>query len=173
MQACGNTPPLNIKNKGAYIGRQRARWAKAFNIPICEESPSPFPQPTLNTQRALCAVQLMYPEKLNECFSALYEAFWIERKTIGKPEVFGPVLQKVLGEEATKKVLENLGSAETKKLLKDNSDLAMSEGAFGMPWFVATNAKGEKESFWGVDHMGLVADHLGLNRQDQGFRAML
>ena len=66
---------------------------------MLEESPKPFPQPTLNTQRALCAVEMMQPEKLSDCFAALYQAFWVEGQTIGKPEIIGSVLTKVLGEE--------------------------------------------------------------------------
>merc|ERR1712070_1322164 len=47
------------------------------------------------------------------------------------------------------------------------------EGAFGLPWFVATDAQGRKEGFWGFDHLGQVVDHLGLERVGDGYRAML
>ncbi len=110
---------------------------------MLDDTPKPFPQPTLNTQRALCAIEISHPEKLSDCFAALYQAFWVEGKTIGKPEVFGPVLNAVLGETDTKTILEKVGSPEAKKRLSENSDLAMAEGAFGLPWFVATNSKGE------------------------------
>ncbi len=160
-------------------------------------TPQPFPQPTLNTQRALCAIEMSHPDKLGDCFAALYQKFWVEGKTIGKPEVFGPVLIQVLGEKDGKAILEKVGSPEVKKRLTDNSDWAFDEGAFGLPWFVATNSKGEsspilfliletvreiltalcigeKESFWGVDHIGQVVEHLGLPRKDEpGYRAML
>lgn len=49
----------------------------------------------------------------------------------------------------------------------------MASGAFGLPWFECTNSKGETEGFWGVDHMGLVVEFLGLDRSDQGFKALL
>ena len=110
---------------------------------MADDTPKPFPQPTLNTQRALCAIELSHPDKLTDCFAALYQAFWVEGKTIGKPEVFGPVLTQVLGEKDGKAILEKVGSAEAKKRLSENSDLAMEEGAFGLPWFVATNSRGE------------------------------
>ena len=48
--------------------------------------------------------------------------------------------------------------------MQRNTDRALEEGAFGLPWFVATNAKGETEGFWGFDHLGLVIEHLGLER---------
>ncbi|KAK3691703.1 hypothetical protein LTR37_018496 [Vermiconidia calcicola] len=174
MKACGNIAPLEIKNKDKWINVERKRWQKAFNIPMSDDTPKPFPQPTLNTQRALCAIEMSQPEKLTDCFDALYQAFWVENQTIGKPEVIAPVLTKALGEKDAKSIMEKMSSAEAKKRLSENSDAAMAEGAFGLPWFVATNANGEKESFWGVDHMGQVVEHLGLERKDEpGLRAML
>lgn len=39
---------------------------------------------------------------------------------------------------------------------------------------MCTNEKGEKEGFWGVDHLGQVAMFLGLDKGvDGGFRALL
>ena len=128
---------------------------------------------TLGAQRALCAVSLLHPNKLTECFEAIYQAVWVEGQTISKPDVFGAVLLRVLGEAKGKDVLAAAGKAESKKLLADNTDLAVKEGAFGLPWFVATNSKGETEGFWGFDHLGQVVDHLGLEREGKGFRAML
>lgn len=110
---------------------------------MLDDGPQPFPQPTLNTQRALCAIEQLQPEKLSDCFGALYQAFWAEGQAIGKPEVFGPVLAKVLGEDGAKKIVEESKGAEVKKKLSANSDWAMEEGCFGLPWFVATNEKGE------------------------------
>jgi hypothetical protein len=50
----------------------------------------------------------------------------------------------------------------------------MKDGAFGLPWFVCTNEKGEREEFWGVDHLGQLALFLELDRTaDTGFRALL
>lgn len=141
---------------------------------MMDDTPKPFPQPTINTQRALCAVEISQPEKLTDCFAALYHAFWVEGQTIGKPEVISPVLAKVLGDADAKKIMDKIGSPEAKERLSKNSDKAMGEGAFGLPWFVATNAKGEKDTFWGVDHMGQVVEHLGLDRKDEpGFRSLL
>ena len=38
----------------------------------------------------------------------------------------------------------------------------------------ATNAKGEKEGFWGFDHLGQVCDHLGLERPaSEGWKSLL
>jgi 2-hydroxychromene-2-carboxylate isomerase len=58
--------------------------------------------------------------------------------------------------------------------LTANTDLAVQQGAFGLPWFVATNAAGQAEGFWGFDRLGQVLQHLGLDKSDANeLRAML
>ena len=94
---------------------------------MLDDTPKPFPQPTINTQRALCAIEMTHPDKLSDCFGALYHAFWVEGQTIGKPDVITPVLTKVLGEAEAKKVMENVSSDEVKKRLSANSDKAMGQ----------------------------------------------
>lgn len=68
-------------------------------------------------------------------------------------------------------------TAEVKALLMKNSDEAFAEGAFGLPWWVATNREGKKECFWGFDHTKQVIRHLGLDEttdsETGGWRAML
>lgn len=64
-------------------------------------------------------------------------------------------------------VMEMAGK-EGKELLGKNTDRALADGAFGLPWFVATNAEGKTETFWGVDHLGQVTAHLGLEKPKMG-----
>ncbi|TKA75522.1 hypothetical protein B0A49_02821 [Cryomyces minteri] len=182
MKACGNTPPIKIKNKDKWIDIERLRWASSFRIPMAATVPDGFPPLTLSCQRALCALLLAVPEaqaqeKLTAAFDALYHAFWVERRPIQTPEVLGEVLAKVLGEEVGGRVMQNANGAEAKALLAKHTDKAMEDGAFGLPWFVATNAAGKTEAFWGFDHLGQVIDHLGLQRpagrDEAGFRALL
>ncbi|EMC91239.1 hypothetical protein BAUCODRAFT_319300 [Baudoinia panamericana UAMH 10762] len=173
MNAVGNKAPIEIRNKDKWINKERVRWAKQFNIPLAEKTPEPFPQLTLTAQRALCAVVLHQPAKLDACIEALYNTFWIERKPIKDAAVVTAALATVLGEAEAKRMLEKAGSPEVKKLLTDNSNLAIDEGAFGLPYFVCTNAEGVKEGFWGFDHLGQIVDFLGLQRDQKGFRAML
>lgn len=174
MQQAKNQPPLNILNKDKWINDERIRWARAFNIPIAAQTPSPFPQSTVNTQRALIYISLKQPENLVTALDALYKAFWVERKTIGKVEVIAEALGPVLGEQGTKAVLEGIKSDEVKKALMANTKVCFDEGGFGLPWFVAENAKGEKEGFWGVDHMGQLLEFLGVEvPQGKGYKSLL
>lgn len=66
-----------------------------------------------------------------------------------------------------------MGQPDVKGLLMSNTDRAFKEGAFGLPWFECTNENGKTEGFWGIDHLGQVADFLDLNRKDAGFKALL
>jgi 2-hydroxychromene-2-carboxylate isomerase len=47
-----------------------------------------------------------------------------------------------------------MAGKEGKELLGKNTDRALADGAFGLPWFVATDREGKTETFWGVDHLG-------------------
>ena len=67
--------------------------------------------------------------------AALYEHFFVSHKPIVKPDDFRPVLDSVLGKELAAKVAERSGDVG-KKLLTENSEEAVSQGAFGLPWFV-------------------------------------
>ena len=117
---------------------------------------------------------MLHAAKLPDSFGALYQAFWVEGQPIKDVGTISSALTKVLGEAEAKQVMEKMGSPEAKKKLSENSDWALEEGCFGLPWFLATNSNGEKEAFWGVDHLGQVVEHLGLNRkEDAGFRPML
>ncbi|TKA72117.1 hypothetical protein B0A55_06525 [Friedmanniomyces simplex] len=123
--------------------------------------------------RALSAISLHHPAHLTACFATLYTTFWVHRNPISQPQTWTAALTSVLGETSTREIVRLAGEAEAKELLKANTDLAVREGAFGLPWFVATDAEGRREGFWGFDHLGQVVDFLGLERRDEGFRAML
>ncbi|KAG8623738.1 hypothetical protein KVT40_008714 [Elsinoe batatas] len=164
MKACNNTPPLRIKNKDKWVNKDRLRWAEKFNIPISQRSPEGFPHNTVSPMRALSALQLSSPEQLPAAITELYKAYWVEGKPIDQPDVYGGALEKAIGSEEAKKVVEAISNPDVKQHLGRNTDEALASGAFGMPWILATNAQGQTEGFWGFDHLGLVMDFLGLER---------
>lgn len=139
------------------------------------KGPEPYPQVTLATMRSVCAVQILYPEKMAEYMIALYRKFWIDLEPVSKPEVFGKVLAEVLGsEDRAKEVLKATTEQDAKDLLKANTDEAFKSGSFGAPWFVATKENGETHGFWGINHLGLMIEYLGLDRgKDRAFRSLL
>lgn len=175
MKACDNRAPIEIRNKGTWINVERLRWSSLFKIPMSKTMPKGFPVLTLQTMRAMCALQILDAAKLHAALDALYEAFWVNANSeVGKADGFGPILEKAVGKELTGKVLEQMNGKEAKARLMSNTDLALNDGAFGIPWWQCTNTEGKTESFWGFDHFGQVVDFLGVNRSGQeGMRAML
>ncbi|KAF2084260.1 HCCA isomerase/glutathione S-transferase kappa [Saccharata proteae CBS 121410] len=174
MKACGNTAPINIKNKDKWIETERLRWARLFDIPMAKSMPEGFPPLTINVQRALTALSLSNPEALPDAISAFYKAFWQETKPIQRNETILAALIPVIGEKDANNVIEMIGQKEVKDLLIKRSEEAVTTGTFGLPWFIATNKDGKTESFWGFDHLGQVTDYLGLERPSSGgWKAML
>lgn len=55
-----------------------------------------------------------------------------------------------------------------KEILRQNTDKAFGDGAFGVPWFLASNSSGVTEGFWGVDHIGQVLLFLGIEKAAHG-----
>jgi len=105
MRSTGNTPPIQIKNKGEWIGKERLRWARSFSIPMAEEMPPGFPRNTIQIQRALTAVSLMHPEKTEETIAALYHESFAERRDIHTLETLGPIFVKIFGDSEAKEIL--------------------------------------------------------------------
>ncbi|OQO08846.1 hypothetical protein B0A48_05736 [Cryoendolithus antarcticus] len=175
MQACGNTPPIKIRNKDKWIGLERDRWATRFNIPIFAGVPEGFPANTLASGRTLALIEREHPSQLPAAYSALFRTYWVDGSPVQKPEVVASALATVFGKAEAEELVARTGEAEVKKLLNSNTELALQSGAFGLPWFECTNSEGVKEGFWGVDHFGQVVDFLGLERREggEGFRSML
>ena len=99
----------------------------------------------------------------------------MKRELVHTPEAAKSILGGFLGVEAAEEVLLRAASPEVKERLVRNTDEAVEEGAFGLPWFKATRGDGGVEWFWGFDHLGQVCEFLGLEKPkgDGGWRAML
>ncbi|KAK8093598.1 2-hydroxychromene-2-carboxylate isomerase [Apiospora hydei] len=168
-----HTPAANAHatDKDKWIGQERLRWARAFGVPMSDTTPANFPPNTLHTMRAVCALSLQdqdqNQDKLVRGLETLFAAMWTDHAEIAKPDVFGPLLVKALGEETAKKALADAATVG-KAALKENTDKAFADGAFGLPWMVCTNRQGQTEGFWGVDHMGQVLQFMQLERPREG-----
>ncbi|PYH44738.1 thioredoxin-like protein, partial [Aspergillus saccharolyticus JOP 1030-1] len=162
LVTCGNPPPIAIKNKLTYINRHRLVWSHRLNIPMTETVPAGFPFPTADIQSLLALVAVSHPEKLVEIVERLYISIWAagDSAFATVPERYKEVLADVLGGDVMEGLMSQEQQAEGKALLESNTLQAFQEGAFGLPWLMCTSPSGEKEGFWGVDHLGLVADFL-------------
>lgn len=146
------------------------------------EMPPNFPPLTVNVMRAINAIgHLTGKEQTSteaqkaiiKALDIFYEAYWVQGQVITDKNVVGDLLSKIVGPSEVSKVLEVAGG-EGKQMLLKNTDLAFAEGAFGLPWMVCKNDQGEKEGFWGVDHLGCMLDFLGIEKpRTGGWKAML
>ena len=130
----------------------------------------------IKPNRLLAYLSLKHPNTphLVAAYDALYASFWGGANSniaVAQPDGeagFLAILSKVLPEDIMKDVEQDWGGEEAKKALAGNTEkVEKEEGAFGLPWFVCENAKGEREAFWGVDHLGVVVRFMGLQGEDE------
>ncbi|MCJ1282035.1 hypothetical protein MMC26_001358 [Xylographa opegraphella] len=145
---------------------------------MTEQMPPGWPQSTVAVLRALTALSIIAPERVGDVLAALYHASFVSQQRVATPEEFLPIFSKVLMNNTAEAVAAQYTDDEAKKLLIANTDKAIQSGAFGLPWFVATNGAGKTECFWGFDHLGQVAAYLGLERPvgrdgGEGWKALL
>ena len=131
---------------------------------MAQNPPPEFPQITLAAQRALTYIAQHNPDRLVACALALWRALFIDHKRIGDGKVALEAIAGVVGADAMPDIVAGSQKSEVKEQLTKMTGRAFEEGAFGVPWFVVTNARGESEGFWGVDHLGAVAEFAGLER---------
>ena len=112
---------------------------------------------------------------MDSAISLCYENFWVQYQNPTEPENLLAILRTITGSnDEAQKVMESMKSDRVKNKLTENTNDAFKDGAFGLPWFAATNAAGQKEGFWGIDHLGQLCDFLQLERPShKGWRALL
>lgn len=124
--------------------------------------------------RAICAVAFVTGESqtsakgqeaIIRATDAFYEAYWGQARDVTDANVVGDVLGKIVADQQVTvgNILDTAGR-EGKKMLLENTEEAFQQGAFGLPWMVCENDKGQKEGFWGVDHLGVMLDFLGIEK---------
>ena len=182
-----------------------------------EQMPPGFPQNTIKAsidrtlinddkltedqvQRALCAVELLFPQQIEATLKVLYHAFFVEHRDVTSNDILSELLTVVHGAHKSNEIIAKVSSDlepdvfcakhfelqstsdEAKRLLLKNTEQALQDGSFGLPYFVgmssfpvrcgkyistpliltATNTEGNTEYYWGFDHIGQVTEHLGL-----------
>jgi hypothetical protein len=96
-------------------------------------------------------IKEVHPQSFIQVFLEIFNGMWENGLDVSKPELLGQVLSKKFSEAEVKDILENANSAPFKQRLNDNTKEALDTGAFGCPWHVVRNSKGESEPFFGSD----------------------
>ncbi|KAH5280139.1 glutathione S-transferase kappa [Parastagonospora nodorum] len=161
----GNKPPWTLPAKGAYGRYDSERSKRYFGVPNIK-TPEFFPILSLLPQRALVYVKEAHAQKFIQAFKDIFQGMWEHGLDVSKPELLAQVLLKQFSETEVRDILEKANSAPYKQRLNDNTKEALDLGAFGCPWHVLRNSKGEEEPFFGSDRFHYMWEFLGLPWKD-------
>ena len=87
----------------------------------------------------------------------MFRATWAEGRDASSPEVIASVA-KAAGADPDAVLAAN-GDAEVKSILKAQTERAIAEGAFGMPYFVLESG-GVREKYFGNDRLEMIERRL-------------
>ncbi|KAL4767553.1 thioredoxin-like protein [Aspergillus nidulans var. acristatus] len=162
----GNKPPWTLPAKAAYSRYDVKRAQRYFGHDF--EVPSFFPILSLLPQRALTYIKQTYPKDNYEAtFHSCFESFWYRHLDISSPENLAIALGTVFDKAQIQEILAGANKPETKQALTDVTTKAVKElGAFGCPWFMVHDGKGNVEPFFGSDRFHFMWDYLGLPHGD-------
>jgi 2-hydroxychromene-2-carboxylate isomerase len=135
--------PFNLYQvKGRYMWRDLERICEAQHLPF--RRPSQFPRNGLLAARIACRFS---KETWTPAFvRAVYHANFAEDQNIADRPVIADCLRSVNQDAET--VLNTAGSAETKTMLREQTERAVDLGIFGAPSFITG-----QELFWGNDRL--------------------
>jgi 2-hydroxychromene-2-carboxylate isomerase len=138
-----NDSPFNLYPvKGRYMWRDLERICEAQHLPF--RRPSQFPRNGLLAARIACRFS---KETWTPAFvRAVYQANFAEDQNIADRPVIADCLRSVNQDAET--VLNTAGSAETKTMLREQTERAVDLGIFGAPSFITG-----QELFWGNDRL--------------------
>ena len=99
-----------------------------------------------------------YPSAIFESvFEGFASGYWSKGIDISTREGIIQVISDLIPPKEIEEVMDKALSPENKKRVVERT---MSAGAWGAPWIVAVNEKGETKSWFGNDRWDQVFDHL-------------
>ncbi|MFZ2869422.1 2-hydroxychromene-2-carboxylate isomerase [Zavarzinia sp.] len=149
FKATGNSAPLTVPAKGAYLFVDLSRFAKKFGVPL--NMNSAFPINTVTLMRG--AAGYHGTDKFHTYCDAVYDAIWRDDRDMGDPAVVAGVLTAAGLDPAAFEAL--VADPAVKEKLKANTEEAAARGAFGAPTFFV-----EGEMFFGQDRLDFVEEAL-------------
>lgn len=151
MKLSGRKPLVVQPMIADYTRTDLARSARRAGVKL--SLPDPFPVATVAACRAYYWLLDQDEEKAKSLAQALYQAYFVEGRNIGEPEVVLDVASTVnVDRDALSDALQN---PAVKEKLKQVTDDAIARGIFGSPFFMV-----EGEPFWGNDRLPEVDEWL-------------
>jgi len=144
--------PAEIPSKRAYLIKDVMRTARRLRLPLGLPPAHPF-NPLLALR--LATLDLPHPDRIH-LIGVLFRAVWGGRNagSVAQPKrgvETAEALRPVLEAEgfAADQLLARANAPETKTKLKQATDQAILDGAFGVPTMLV-----DGELFWGFDSLG-------------------
>jgi 2-hydroxychromene-2-carboxylate isomerase len=155
MKATGNTPPAALPARASYMMQDLVRWAEFYGVPFTF---TPFfPLVTMAAMRAALGVRMRAKDGFAAFNQAVFRAAWVEQRNVASKDVLADIA-KTIG-IAPEIVLAADDAPNIKDLLKEQTQRAVSLGAFGMPYVVVEQGD-SREGYFGNDRLPLVEARL-------------
>ncbi|MFM9937367.1 MAG: 2-hydroxychromene-2-carboxylate isomerase [Novosphingobium sp.] len=145
FKATGNASPVTVPAKGAWMGRDLARWAERHGTPF-RFNPH-FPINTLRLMRGAIAAEAR--GELTTYADAVFDAIWQDQRNVGDPAEVAAVLTAA-GLDAAAYAAAGEDDAVKARLVA-NTQAAVAAGIFGAPSFLVAG-----ELYFGQDRMDFV-----------------
>ncbi|KAL7275924.1 hypothetical protein RUND412_001117 [Rhizina undulata] len=159
--ASGNTPPWQLPAKAKYLEFDIVQAKAYYSLPDLKR-PEFFPIVSLVPQRAALFIKSQFPTQYLASYKLLYAALWERSLDISQTSALAEALSPLFAPEQIAAILEGAASPEIKQGLLEKTQDAVKAGAFGAPWFVVRNARGEESPFFGSDRFHFMWQFLGL-----------
>lgn len=140
----GGQPPISSPLKGPYLLRDVPRSARFLQLAY--QHPVTFPVATQAAGRSFYWLQDRDPQLARRFAHAIYRAYFVDGRDIGKPEVVIEIAA-ALG-VAADELNSALALPEVKERLQKASVEAMQRGVFGSPFVLI-----DGEPFFGTDRL--------------------
>jgi len=132
MKESGNRPPMMVPLKALYMNKDLIRNANFFQVPI-KLMEDPFEvmavKGSLRAQRFLTAIDLHYPEHLEDVSRSLWSRIWSNEEDIVEDEsIFLAAKKAKMLENAIEKCLKLANDTTVKERLKETTQEAVELG---------------------------------------------
>ncbi len=144
----GNSSPITVPAKGAYVFNDFHRWAKRFDVPFTMNDK--FPINSLYLMRGIIA----YKDDLRfmALTNAIFDGMWVSNKDLNDSEVVAQVVSTANVDPVH--FVEAVNDPLSKQSLIEATDEAISRGVFGAPTFFV-----DGEMFWGQTEWTMWRKH--------------
>ena len=149
FKATGNQPPATVQKKGEYMFKDINRWSKKLDIPF---KMNPY-FPILTVPHMRGAVLAQRENILEKYMQVMFEAIWVKAMNLNDQEILTNIAEKS-GIDPNQ-FAEEISSDEIKNKLRENTEFAISKGAFGVPTYYL-----DDEMFWGIDSVKFLLEVL-------------